>query len=222
MQSQNIPGPDQPQPLPGVPDHQGRGQGSEAFAGPPGYGPPQGYAPPQAYAAPQGYAGPSGYAQPPGMPGTQAGGYPQPGYGAHAVGYGHPNQGRHGWAPPGYGFAPPKPSSTGVLFAVFSIAAGGLVFLYLGMLGGRAAGEVVLALLGATLVCAIVAAISVVRDFREKRAGRAIGIILAAAFGVILAVGSLVLDEMYRKSQSTYGALPSPSNVVGELNLRCS
>lgn len=98
----------------------------------------------------------------------------------------------------------------GILFALLSIGAGGIVFLYLGMLGGRAVGEIVLALTGATVVCTIVAIVSAVTDFRQKRTGRGIGIVLAALFGIFLAVGTLILDNMHRESQrSRYGAVPS-------------
>ena len=210
--------PSQPQQAGGAPSGQpsvpqnGTAPGAQASGQPPqGYGAPGPSQPPQAYGqpGPQGYGPPAaqGYSQPPqayGAPAAQGYG-PPPGYGqpqgyGPPPGYGQPQ----GYGPGAYGQAAvAKPPTWPLAAAVGAAGAGALAFLYIGMYGGRAVGEAVLALLALTAGAAIAATVGGISAIRAKRTSNGVATLAIAGFGVLAGGGGVLMDHLWRESQKS-------------------
>lgn len=196
------------------PEQHGQAPGPQAYGQPPqGYGAPGPSQPPQAYGQPGGYGPPAapGYSQPPqayGAPGAQGYGQPQgygppPGYGqpqgyGAPQGYGQPQ----GYGPGAYGQAAvAKPPTWPLGAAIGAASAGAMAFVYIGMVGGRAAMEVVMALLALTAGAAIAATVGGISAIRAKRTSNGVATLAIAGFGVLAGGGGVVADAMWRESQ---------------------
>lgn len=122
------------------------------------------------------YPGPTPYSQPP-----YAHGPPFPQYGS----------------PPGPP-PPPPPPSYGLGVAVAALASGLVTFLYVGIVGGRAAAEVVLGLLAVTLILAVIAVVLGIQDLRRKRARRGIVTLVLAGLPILIVGTGMLLDKLHR------------------------
>lgn len=108
-------------------------------------------------------------------------------------------------APPPYGFgAPPPPPppaarpAWGVGLGVAALGMGVVTFLYVGMLGGRAAAEIVFGLLGLTVVSALFGVIYGVQDLRAKATGRGAAAIAMSALGVLVVGTGLLFEKLHQ------------------------
>jgi len=75
---------------------------------------------------------------------------------------------------------------------------GVVTFLYVGIVGGRAAGEVVVGLIGITLIASVVAMVGGVQDLRRKLKGCGIAALALGAIPIMLVVGMVILDKVAR------------------------
>lgn len=84
--------------------------------------------------------------------------------------------------------------------AVLGAFAGVFVFLYLGMLGGRAAGQLVLGGLPVTVAAAVVATIGGVIALSRRRTGLGVAALAISGFGLLIGIGGVVLDAKLREA----------------------
>ncbi len=104
---------------------------------------------------------------------------------------------------PQAGASAAKVPGWGIPVAVVAAFAGLSAFLYLGMLGGRAAAEGVFGLLGIAVIAAVGAAVAGAQTLARKRTGLAVATFAIAGFGVLVGIGGVAMDAAHRKSQYT-------------------
>lgn len=132
--------------------------------------------------------------------------------------------GQAGWgqawpAPPAGGAAPgaalrPAPG-WGIPVAVLAAFAGVSLFFYLGMLGGRAVGEIVLGLLAVTAIAGIAAAVAGFQSLARKRKGAGLATLGIAGLGVLAGGVTLAMDSAHRGNASApYKYEPPPRTAT--------
>jgi hypothetical protein len=78
-----------------------------------------------------------------------------------------------------------------------------MAFLYIGIYGGRAVGEAVLALLALTVGAAIAATVGGISAIRAKQVRFGAGTLALAGFGVLAGGGGVLMDHLWRESQKS-------------------
>jgi glutaredoxin len=104
---------------------------------------------------------------------------------------------------------PPPPPAYGLGAAAAALGAGILTFLYVGMVGGRAAAEVVLGLLGVTVLLAAVAFGLGIQDLRRKQTRRGVITLVLAGLPILIVATGMLLDKLHRDSLKRDYARPA-------------
>ncbi|NUP10071.1 MAG: thioredoxin domain-containing protein [Polyangiaceae bacterium] len=109
----------------------------------------------------------------------------------------------------------PKAPGWGLPVAALGAFAGVAVFLYLGLLGGRAGRETVLGLLAVMVIAGIPGVIAGLQTIARKRVGLGIATIAIATAGILVGIGGVVIENLYRQSQREQYSSP-PSTTYDE------
>ena len=97
-----------------------------------------------------------------------------------------------------YGQTPP---TWAIGTAIGAVTCGAMVFVYLGMVGGRVAAEVVLPLLALTVGAALATVIGGAKAILKRRVSYGVATIALAGFGVLVAASGIALDVRRHESQ---------------------